>query len=121
MDPRIKDSVTFLVDNSGLPISLETLARRSGLSRPRFSHLFRQETGTSPGKMIKAIRMRKARELLKTTRYSVKEVMTQVGISDKNHFRRDFRSAFGLTPTEFRTVEGGVEETADSIAGFAYK
>jgi transcriptional regulator GlxA family with amidase domain len=122
MDPRIKDAVVFLVEHCELPISLEALARQSGLSAPRFSHLFHQETGTSPGKMIKAVRMRKARELLKDTRCSVKEVMTQVGVSDKNHFRRDFKSAFGVTPTEFRRrIARCTEETGDTVAGMAYK
>jgi transcriptional regulator GlxA family with amidase domain len=46
--------------------------------------------------------MQKAKELLEDSFLTIKEIMTQIGILDKNHFARGFRQTFGTTPTEHR-------------------
>jgi two-component system response regulator YesN len=66
------------------------------------STLFKTETGATAMQYLKALRMEKARELLDTTYLSVKEVAVQVGLNDTSHFVRDFKKAFGQTPTQYR-------------------
>jgi two-component system, response regulator YesN len=46
--------------------------------------------------------MRKAKELLEESFLNVKQVMFEVGISDRRHFAREFRDLYGRTPTEYR-------------------
>jgi AraC-like DNA-binding protein len=46
--------------------------------------------------------MARAKILLETTFLSVKQIMTEVGLSDESHFVRDFKSAYGESPTKFR-------------------
>jgi transcriptional regulator GlxA family with amidase domain len=46
--------------------------------------------------------MIEARGLLTSTFSSVKEVMSQVGVYSDSHFAHDFKTAFGLTPSEYR-------------------
>jgi len=50
--------------------------------------------------------MRSAALMLRTTFFSVKEILQQVGISSNSHFVRDFRKAYGLTPTAYRKAFG---------------
>jgi AraC-like DNA-binding protein len=46
--------------------------------------------------------MERAKILLETTFLSVKEIMTEVGVSDESHFVRDFKSVYGVSPARFR-------------------
>ena len=57
------------------------------------------ETGTAPAQHLKSLRMRKAKELLEETFLNVKQIMFEVGISDRRHLAREL---YGRTPTEYR-------------------
>lgn len=80
-------------------MALSTLVN---LSPSRFRHLFKQETGTTPGQYIKELRLRKAEKMLRTTFLSVKQVLKQVGLGSNAHFVHDFRKKYGMTPTAYR-------------------
>lgn len=81
---------------------INELAKSLNLSESRLRHLFKKETGVSPIQYLKAQRIESARKLLETTFLSVKEVMLRVGAKDKSHFIRDFKKAFGLSPSQYR-------------------
>jgi AraC-like DNA-binding protein len=59
-DPRIKSSFAFIEANIHQRILLIDLARNSGLSAARFSHLFARSTGTTPGKYMRNLRAKLA-------------------------------------------------------------
>jgi AraC-like DNA-binding protein len=91
----MKDEVT-----RELPLS--KMAQLVNLSTPRLYYLFKAETGTSPARYLKSLRMGEAAMLLSNTFLSVKEIMARVGFSDASHFVRDFKRTFGATPTDYR-------------------
>ena len=107
LDPRIGWAIGEMQRRLGEPITLDDLARKVNLSRSRFAHLFREQTGFSPGRYLRDFRLDRARHLLETTFLSVKEVMAAVGINDPSHFSRDFHAAFGASPREWRKHVGG--------------
>lgn len=55
-DPRIESSFAFIAANLNQRIRLSDLARQSGLSAARYSHLFALSTGMTPGKYIRTLR-----------------------------------------------------------------
>ena len=58
-DPRIQSSFVFIEANLHQRIRLSDLARQSGLSASRYSHLFALSTGMTPGKYIRILRERR--------------------------------------------------------------
>lgn len=102
LDPRIIWAIEEMQRRLGEDLTLDELAERVNLSRSRFAHLFRGQTGVSPGRYLRDFRLDRARLLLETTFLSVKEVMAAVGFSDPSHFSRDFHQAFGAPPREWR-------------------
>ena len=102
LDPRIGWAIEEMQRRLGDPITLDDLARQVNLSRSRFAHLFREQTGLSPGRYLREFRLDRARHLLETTFLSVKEVMAAVGFNDPSHFSRDFHAAYGTSPREWR-------------------
>lgn len=60
--------------------------------------------GITPTQYLKSVRLRKAKELLETSFLSVKQIISLVGIGDRNHFTNDFKKAYGVSPTEYRRL-----------------
>jgi AraC-like DNA-binding protein len=102
MNQRIQLAIDFMNANLHRRIRLSELAEVANLSHYHLAHLFKDQTGLSPGIYLRVLKMEKASELLATTFFSVKEIMAMVGYNDKSHFARHFRDAFGITPSEYR-------------------
>ena len=129
MDDRVCRIQQYLRSNFAEPISVEDLARLVNLSSSRLTHLFKSEVGYTPASCLKFVRLEKARELLETTFLSVKQIISLVGMSDKDNFRRDFKRAYGLPPREYRSssnlsrdIISVKQQTGKAqVAGFTYK
>lgn len=99
---RVQTVIHFMTVNLHRKIVLADLASLVHLSSSHFSHLFKMETGLSPGEFLIRLRMEKARELLITRFESIKEVMVMVGYGNKSNFVRHFKRFFGFPPSEYR-------------------
>jgi AraC-like DNA-binding protein len=108
MDPRIEYVAFFIRENYHRRLTLAEMAKRVNLSRWRLCHLFQESMGTSPQKFLTQVRLEQARKLLATEFLTVKEVMNRVGICDASSFARTFKSAYGMTPGNYkRSPRGG--------------
>lgn len=94
--------------------SPDTLAGAVSLSPSRFQHLFKAEVGMAPAHYLRALRMEHAKTLLQTSRLTVKQIMNGVGVEDKSHFAREFKKAYGLTPTAYRAAHFLAEEVNEA-------
>ncbi|BBH18758.1 AraC family transcriptional regulator [Paenibacillus baekrokdamisoli] len=85
------------------PISVEDMARRSGLSPSRFTVLFKQHFGITPHQYLLKLRLEHAQELLKAGQ-AIKLVSEYCGFTDVHHFSKTFKATFGLTPGQYRKI-----------------
>jgi AraC family transcriptional regulator len=106
MDRRIAAVILWMEDYTGRSGQIAELASLVNLSASRLRHLFKQETGTTPTHYLKEIRLRKAELLLRTTFLSVKEIAGRVGLGSGSHFVREFKKAYGVSPTIYRSSAG---------------
>lgn len=83
-------------------ISLDDVSRTVNISPYYFSKIFKEGTGVNFIEYLTNIRMEKAKELLKETECSMKEICSMVGYSDPNYFSRSFKKNVGVTPTEYK-------------------
>jgi AraC-like DNA-binding protein len=83
-------------------LSLDEWGQVVNLSPSHLYHLFKSETGETPCRYLKLLRMKRAKELLETTFLSVKEILAVTGINDGSHFMRDFKKQYTMTPTQYR-------------------
>ena len=102
MDVRVQNIISLMRRDLRAKRTLNDMARAVNLTSFHFCHLFKVETGSSPARYLKALRLERARELLETTFLSAKEIRALVGLNDESHFARDFRAAYGLTPQQHR-------------------
>ena len=77
---------------------LDRAAARAGVSRRRFTELFREATGRSFAEELNELRLSHAARLLRGGEHSVVGVMFSCGYNDLSHFYRSFRQRFGAPP-----------------------
>lgn len=82
-------------------ISLEDVAEQVNISPQYFSKLIKKSTGFNFIDWLSMLRVKKAKELLTNSNYTVKEVCFMVGYKDPNYFSRIFKKRMGITPSEF--------------------
>ena len=104
MNPKTRTVIIHINDNFHRRLLCGDIAKMVNISPSRLRHMFKAETGRSLARHVKSIRIEKAKELLETTFFSVKEVMAKVGMSDESHFVRDFKKECGMTPSQYRVV-----------------
>jgi AraC family L-rhamnose operon regulatory protein RhaS len=84
--------------------SLDRAAARAGLSRRRFSALFREATGATMVEHVTGVRLERARRMLLAGEHSIMGVMFACGFNDVSHFYRLYRRRFGVPPGAGRAV-----------------
>jgi len=80
-----------------------SLAEELGVSERHLRRRFQEAFGKTPRRFLTEVRMRRAEELLRKTRLGIEEIALAVGYPDLGTFRRIFKRAFGVTPSDFRT------------------
>ncbi len=84
---------------------LNTLANMVFLTPSYLSKLFKQETGLTLTDYIIEIRIRKAKQLLKSAPdLKVHEIGTEVGYADPAYFNKLFKRVVGVTPNEYKRI-----------------
>jgi AraC family transcriptional regulator len=102
VDYRVQLAINLMKSDPARELSLREIASVADLSPSRLRYLFKNETGISPKGYLRILRMELAKELLKTTPLTVKQITIQVGVNDRSHFERGFKKAYGVTPVQYR-------------------
>ncbi|MDV3253751.1 AraC family transcriptional regulator [Devosia sp. BK] len=92
-----------IMEKSGEPPSLETVARDLGVSYSTLRRLFREHTGVSLKRYQTDVRIRRACELLRNSDRSIKAISGYLGYSSPFHFSAQFRKSTGVAPSEWRS------------------
>jgi AraC-like DNA-binding protein len=85
-------------------LSIPELAAVAGYAPNYFSGEFGRAYGLSPVEYLRERRLVRARELLRTSAVSVKEIAMLVGYDDPLYFSKVFSNATGLSPTKYRCL-----------------
>ncbi|HRF60676.1 MAG TPA: helix-turn-helix domain-containing protein [Fimbriimonadaceae bacterium] len=88
----------------GQPVSVAEIADEAMLSPFHLMRLFKLTTGETLYHHALALRIERAKELLRSTRLTVAEVGLETGFHDESHFVRHFRKHVHATPTQFRSA-----------------
>ena len=83
------------------PWDIDLAAGRAGLSRRRFTGLFREASGMTFVEFLTERRLEHAARLLRSGEHTVTGVIFSCGFSDVSHFYRLFRERFGVAPGEW--------------------
>lgn len=94
--------VRLMEANIEEPLSLEELARLVRLSQRHLQRMFKVYLDVSPTHYYLSLRLRRARDLLRTTDASVARVTAVCGFQSPCHFSKAYRAQFGYAPSRER-------------------
>ncbi len=98
---RLDGRIQKTIENADLEaLTLERLSADAGLSKDRFRHLFRQETGIPFSAYRLWFKTKKAVDYLANHK-DLLDASLEGGFADQAHFSRVFRRSFGIVPSDF--------------------
>jgi AraC family transcriptional regulator len=95
---KLVRAVEYIQDQLGTDLTVSGIAQAVYMSPYHFTKLFKESTGHSPHQYVVDARVKKAKELLTTGKFTISEVAHHVGFADQSHLTRHFKRVFGLPP-----------------------
>jgi len=83
-------------------ISLNYFEETCYLCKEYLLKLFKSEFGYTIYEYTLMIRMKRAKELLLSSDFDIREITTQVGYNDSNYFCKAFKKYYGIAPSKYR-------------------
>lgn len=104
---QVDELIHYMHENIEQQLTLNHLAKLSGMSASHLSLLFHRKTSCSPLQYLKHLRIQKACQLLDFTDMKIIQISPKVGFSDALYFTRIFKKETGLSPKEYRELKKG--------------
>ena len=101
---KIMPAIDFIAKNYDKEIKNDELAQLTGLSTVYFRKLFSEVYGTSPIAYIHELRIKKAKEMLKSDYGSITDIALSLGYNNIYDFSRAFKKHTRLSPTQYSKV-----------------
>lgn len=107
--------ISYISDHAFEEITLESASHALGISASHLSHFFSERLHTNFRRFINAIRIEKARLLMRDPNLTLTEISDACGYTNMRTFRRAFQQEIGCLPSDHLTalrnrVAGEVEE-----------
>lgn len=118
--PKLETVFQFIDEHYHQPIHLSDVAGAAGYSPAYLTSLSQNQTGRTIKKWIIERRMFQARQLLKETSQSIKQIAEEIGYGDAGYFTRQFRKLHGTTPNVWRR-ESYLKDSAFQTVSVATK
>jgi len=92
----------FLQEAVESDISMPEVARHLDISYTTFRHAFKKYTGQSPAQYFINLKLHRAKEMLRGSSASIKEISYTLHFESPEYFATTFRKKTGKSPSEFR-------------------
>ena len=98
----VEEYMNYIIENYDHEIDLPKIVHEYGISPSHFRKLFKNETNKAPHEFLVDYRIKQAKNLLLTHKYTVTEVAFMVGYDDYHYFSRLFTNKVGCSPKAFQ-------------------
>ena len=92
----------YIADNLCEKITNKEICNFVGYGKTYISILFHEETGFTLNEFINKQKLKKAKELIRTSNLNISEISDYLSFDNPHYFCRVFKKFCGMTPSEFR-------------------
>lgn len=100
---RLTLAKDFMLSNYNQDISMDDISRQSCLSPTHLFRTFKKIYNYSPHQYLMQIRLDNAKHMLKSTNYTLNEIVNLVGFTCPSTFIKLFKNKFQFTPGTYRS------------------
>lgn len=104
----------FIRKHYAQSLSLAQVSEMSGMSQTGFSTKFKQYIGKTFTEFRNEIRIRMAKHLLEQSERKIMDIAQDVGYDDLSFFNKMFKSAVGVSPSQYRNSSSAPTHDSDS-------
>ena len=97
----IRKAQQYVQENVTQKLTVPVVAEAVGVSASYLTALFQKHLRFSPGEYIRRIKLQQSKQLIREGQMNFTQIAETLQYSTVHHFSRQFKQAFGLTPTEY--------------------
>lgn len=101
-DASVAAAQVWIAENYACETPVAGMAQVSGLASRTFVRRFQLATGYAPLDYVQSLRIEEAKQMLETTDRPIDAIAAEVGYTEPAAFRRIFKRATGIAPSQYR-------------------
>lgn len=94
-------TLQYIADHVYEKMSVESVARETGVSASHLTALFHRQMHISPGEYIRRVKLEESKALIREGRMNFSQIAAALNYSTIHHFSRQFKDNFGISPSEY--------------------
>jgi len=98
----VRQACMLLEQHAQKLLKMEQMAASFSMSEKHFRRIFKQQTGLSPYQYHMQVKIYRAKEMLRGTALSVKEIAASLCFETPFHFSNAFKQRTGVSPSQWR-------------------
>jgi AraC family transcriptional regulator, glycine betaine-responsive activator len=110
LTPVVREALRLFENHIEDPLRIPDVAAAVDVSGRHFERLFKRETGLSPLRFYRNMRLSKARQRLLYSDDSISDIAKSVGYPKSTPMARDYKALFGVSPKEERGLFTGLQD-----------
>ena len=105
-DPLVRQALRFIDENLHRPLTLQTVANATNVSRRTLTSRFREKLHRTVAAEIQRLRIERVKRELTVSPRPIKQIARSSGFVSQRTLNEAFRKQVGCSPTEFRNSHG---------------
>ena len=94
-------TLQYIADHVYDRLSVEIVAKETGVSASHLTALFRRQMSISPGEYIRRVKLEESKTLIREGKMNFSQIASALQYSTIHHFSRQFKENFGISPSEY--------------------
>ncbi len=94
-------ALQYVADHVYERLSVELVAKETGVSASHLTALFHQQMSLSPGEYIRRVKLEESKNLIRKGQMNFSQIAAALCYSTIHHYSRQFKDHFGISPTEY--------------------
>ena len=97
----VSRTLQYVADHVYDKLSVEIVAKETGVSASHLTALFHRQMQISPGEYIRRVKLEESKALIREGKLNFSQIAAALKYSTIHHFSRQFKDNFGISPSEY--------------------